>query len=199
MTTTAIDLGQEAVDLLPDQFDDGTGVDTRVQSLARILAAAFQSIEDDACTLLEDGLLSNATGALLDRYGVLVGVPRGGRPDEEYRALIKVRIKSNNSSGTINSILDVISVLSQDGLVEYDPLYPACYYLTVTPPPASSPLTAQQIVDIVAALFDLTPAGVSFYAVEAATPAFAFDVDPADPTATTGFDEGCFARFIGGS
>jgi len=177
-----IDTIATALENLLSQFDESPNL----RALLSLLVKPFQDIENDACALIETALLSNAVGALLDRYGLLVGVPRGGRNDTDYRRLISVRIAANLASGTIESIISVIAELA-GAPVKSSPVYPAAYQLQVF---TTSPLTAAQINDIADALADLTAAGVGYQVTEVAslTP-FTFDVGP-------GFDAGEFARSI---
>lgn len=174
---------------LPAQFRNSANL----RALLSLLVRPLQELEDDGCSVLEDMLVSNAEGVNLEIYGEITGVARDGRSDDDYRALILTKIGSDNSSGTPNSILDFISVLAFGATVKYLHVPPACYQLTITPPASKSPLTAAQKAEIISALFDLTPAGVCFFAIE--TPPediFTFDVGP-------GFDDGALAGSIGGS
>lgn len=183
------DVVAAALEELPSQFNDSPNL----LALMSLLVRPLQAMEDDACAVLEEMLVSNAEGVNLDIYGELAGVARDGRSDDDYRVLILTKIGADNSSGTPNAILDFISVLAFGAVVQYLQVPPACYQLTITPPVSASPLTAEQKAEIVAALFDLTPAGVCFFAIEAPpVDPFTFDTGP-------GFDVGALAGSIGGS
>lgn len=175
------DVTVQALEDLLSQFDESPNV----QALVALLTRAFQSLEDDACTLIFDALLSNATGALLDRYGVVLDVPRGGRTDDAYRALLQVTITARDTSGTIESILSVISTLAGGAVVEYALIPPAGFNVGIF---FASPPAAETIADIIASLFELAPAGVQFTASHIPPDPFAF----AGPDGL-GFDSGAFA------
>jgi hypothetical protein len=165
------------------QFAESPGV----TALVSLLVRSWQSLEDDGATLVFDALLSNATGALLDRYGLIVGVPRDGRSDDAYRALLQVTISARDTSGTIDSITSVIAQLA-GGAVKYSPWPLAAYQLEID---VAAPLSAESIADIIAQLFKLSPAGVSFMASQVPPDPFAFDGPDG-----LGFDAGSFAGSI---
>ena len=183
MTIEAQDHAALALAQVLSQFADSPNY----RGVISAIAAQYQALEDDACALLEDALISNAEGELLNRWGRLIDVARGGRSDDDYRRLILTRIASRRSGGTPESILSIVSILAGDVAVRYDQIGTATYQLEIQ---TTSPLSAQQIADINAELETLSPAGVAYLAHEAGTdPAFAF----AGGTDGAGFEFGGFA------
>tara|TARA_R100001594_G_scaffold53735_1_gene87293 strand:- start:25537 stop:26208 length:672 start_codon:yes stop_codon:yes gene_type:complete len=99
-----------------------------------ILTTYLQQSQDTQTTyeeMLDERSIHTAIGVQLDMIGALVGEERFGRPDEEYRTAIFVRIAINSSNGTIPDIKQIISTLTgltneQIRVVEH---YPAGMYI----------------------------------------------------------------------
>lgn len=86
--------------------------------LAAMIAAftnGFQVLEDAAWAVLVASALPNAYGATLGQIGKLVGQACNGQDDEDYRAFIGARIKTNRSHGKITELLAIGSLLFGDG------------------------------------------------------------------------------------
>jgi hypothetical protein len=96
--------------------------------------------------------LAFAFGQTLDEYGYGLGLPRQGLGDSEYRAALRVRGASIDSSGTIEEILEI--VLGLFGEATYTPWYPAAFALGVPS------ITADQAALAAALLADPIPSGV---------------------------------------
>lgn len=167
--TTAQDHSALALAEVLSQFADSP----KYRGIVSALAGRFRGIEDDAIALLDDGMISTAAGELLNRWGRLLAVSRGGRSDADYRRLILTRITARRSGGVPESILAVVAILAGDVAVRYTQIGTAAYQLEVQ---TTAPLTAQQKADIIEALEALSPAGVEYMAHEAGTdPAFEFE------------------------
>lgn len=78
------------------------------------LLAAMQSLEDLAQDVMEGFRLPTAVGVQLDVLGRLVGEPRATWTDDEYRAMIAVRILINRCSSHPDEILDILALFSED-------------------------------------------------------------------------------------
>ena len=82
------------------------------------LLAAFTAQCDDLEAALQDLLLDRAidtgVGAQLDDIGTIVGQPRDGLSDAEYRRRLRIRIAVNRSRGTVADILKVASLFVTD-------------------------------------------------------------------------------------
>lgn len=83
----------------------------------------IQDLENTIWAVIEGYLLPNAVGVQLDTLGDLVGEPRQGRIDSDYRIAIQVTIRVYKTQGRD---LDVIAVAALMGFVfTYTELYPA--------------------------------------------------------------------------
>lgn len=185
MITHILDHAARALALLPSQFAGAT----KLRELITAFADAAQDIEDDTWACIEDRMLDTAEGAQLDQYGRVLGQPRNGLSDEDYRALLGIRILANRSNGQADVILRVVAgLLDRDRLemgVEYRQQGTAEYRVAWEAIDATS---ADRLALVKKILDEITPAGVSYTAVEGKSPAFRFD------TADQGFDDGQLAR-----
>lgn len=83
----------------------------------------FQELHDVISGINEKTRLTNATGAVLDRWGVVFNAPRKGMLDEEYRQAIFTKIIIDHSQGTVDDILNAVYLLYNPSFVrlrEYD-------------------------------------------------------------------------------
>lgn len=69
---------------------------TRIEGFVRALGAGVQLAELTAWAVIAGGGIDAAEGATLDRWGTLVGEPRGGLDHEQYRAFIELRARVNS-------------------------------------------------------------------------------------------------------
>lgn len=91
----------------------------------------IQSLEDMWFQLLEERDIYTAIGEQLDNLGAIVGEPRLGRPDEEYRQAILNRIATNASDGTPPKVLQILSLVTQGSTVTLFEHFPAnVHYMT---------------------------------------------------------------------
>lgn len=97
----------EAVGNLIDQFKGQPNVEAFIEAWAQ----QSQEIETAAFGLLTGTTLATAVGVQLDGLGELVGVEREGRSDPDYRLRISAQILFNNSSGTIEDLLQLAVAL----------------------------------------------------------------------------------------
>jgi hypothetical protein len=86
--------------------------DVNFQRLLRALSAGQQDVENMLWDVGQSRLLDVATGHALDQKGSIVGEPRLGRDDTDYRATIKFRQALRNANGTMPDLLYVARVLS---------------------------------------------------------------------------------------
>lgn len=163
----------EAVGNLIDQFKGQPNIEALVSAWAQ----QSQDVETAAFGLLTLTTLANAEGPQLDGLGAIVGVERGGKNDTDYRTRIAAQILINNSSGTIEQLLEIAVTMGAT---------------TVTlneVPPAKIELVGGVSLDnggeIAAAIQAARAAGVgSWFTWFDDTPAFLFD------TAGQGLDQG---------
>lgn len=102
----------------------------RFEVLLEDLVAMLQPIEDLAWDLLQERYLFTVNGAgpaigeQLDGLGEILGEPRSGRGDDEYRTFLQIRILVNNSDGIwddLHAILDLLPLVVH----EAEEIYPA--------------------------------------------------------------------------
>lgn len=109
-TEQITDHGQRALDRLPEQFKE----QPNLASYLAVFTDQVQDIEDAFWQLFVERSIDTAVGAQLDMLGVIVGQEREGRADEDYRRLIRARIKTNRSSGTINELATITRLVLND-------------------------------------------------------------------------------------
>lgn len=116
--------------LLPD-FRDGA----KLQALLTAIVEEVQEIEDVVDELVRLRFLTTAIGAQLDQYGVLLNQARNGLLDDEFRAILLVRVLANRSPGTPDTITAIASaaLFASDNPVVYQQNEPASYRLEVSP------------------------------------------------------------------
>lgn len=86
-----------------------------------------QDLEDALWELYTQRGVDTAEGAQLDVLGIIVGQPRNGLDDTDYRTRIKVRIRLNKASGIADDIYAVFGLMlgNQIGAVSLQEAYPA--------------------------------------------------------------------------
>lgn len=171
-TLTTERLAQAVANLI-DQFKGQPNIEAFIEAWAQ----QSQEVELAAFEVLTETTLDAAVGVQLDGLGDIVGVERAGLSDTDYRLRIRAQILLNNSSGTIDDIIQIAVALGATSVTLAE-VFPAKIELNVTTPIASG----EQIGTVLA---DATPAGVGYWFTwyESATP-FLFD------TAGQGFDQG---------
>lgn len=83
-----------------------------IQSLLESYLGECDDVLNDLYTLVSTFNIDDATGVYLDYIGNLVGVKRDEDDDDTYRTRIRVQVKINNSKGTPNELLDILSELT---------------------------------------------------------------------------------------
>lgn len=134
-TPTPTDLGlTEETDLAGRAVDNALWQYSkmpRFQAFLEALINAVQPAESVGFDVYEGIRLAAAVGTQLDLLGALVGEPRAGKVDDEYRTFIRVKIKVNRSNGKAEEIYGVLALISFDTQRLFDS-YPAGYYIEVT-------------------------------------------------------------------
>lgn len=105
--TKVTDHAAQAREKLLQQFK---GLDNWAD-LLNVYSAQIQDIEDMLFQQIDVRFLDDALGDLLDGLGRIVGVERGGLSDDEYRIRIRAQIKINLSSGTIEDISEIMTLV----------------------------------------------------------------------------------------
>jgi hypothetical protein len=97
-------------------------------SLMKIISTIFTDIQTTNFELRDKFWLEDATGEQLNFIGLLWGLERSGRNNDDYRAAIYVEIE-RTSSGTINEIKSSLLGSYNGTFVNYFAIYPAAYIL----------------------------------------------------------------------
>lgn len=143
---------------------------------AEVIGEVTQSVEDVIAELITLRFLQTADGELLKQYAGIVGEESAGWDDEDLRRLIRARILTYVSEGTIDEIIEIVEILTEASSVRYGPRYPAGYTILFDREIALDPTflarVGMQTVEV-------TPAGVGVIVAEALAPLyFAWDGDP---------------------
>jgi hypothetical protein len=104
------DHAQRVDDSLAQQYRDATA--PGVREVAQAIAFEGQDVEDALWSILNKTPLSAAIGYQLERMGALVGEQRNGDSDEPYWVRVAARILVNRSSGSVNELLAIFSLLT---------------------------------------------------------------------------------------
>jgi hypothetical protein len=124
----------QGLDRVLEQWRDSP----RVLALLAILLLRTQAAEDVIWDLYTGVWLDNSVGTQLDNLGAIVGEPRMGRQDDDYRIWVRVRIAINRANGRVYDTLFVAQLAAQsdpspdDVIAVYTPEYPAAYRVDFT-------------------------------------------------------------------
>ena len=174
----------EAKGDLLSQFKDKS----RVVKFTEIVGTQYQIIEDWFYEILNERMLDNAIGYQLDVLGKIVGGIarwRWGLVDDDYRKLIKVAVRINNSDANAEDTTEIIADLV-DAPVRYIQVQPAHYrgeWIRATRN------TDAWLAEVNKQLPRIMASGVDWALVEGVTGAFRFDSGP-------GFDQGKLAKRV---
>lgn len=90
------------------------------QNLVRVEGFQSQELEDAVFQVLLGRSVDDAVGAQLDLLGKLVGQPRYGLVDDDYKVYIRARVSTNNSEGTIEDLISVVQgIIGSPGVPFY--------------------------------------------------------------------------------
>lgn len=129
----ATDHRERAIGVLLSQLRDKP----RFTTLIGIFAKLFQELEDAIWSVYIDRRLANATGRQLDDlWGKIVLEKRGGLGDDDYRAVIRIKVRVLFSRGTGPNLIQIAQLFLQTNLFTYDEHYPAAIEMTITDPAA---------------------------------------------------------------
>ncbi len=81
------------------------------EKLLDVYSRQIQDLEDMFFELIEKRFIDDAVGVQLDGLGRIIGAPRNGLADEPYRVQLRVQIRINRSSGTVEDIISVVALL----------------------------------------------------------------------------------------
>lgn len=94
-----------------------------IAAIIRAIVNQYQQIEDALWQVYLQSWLINAVGPEIDIIGDIVGQKRNGSLDAEYKVFVQARIRVNYSTGKLEQILDIASLIlgSTIGAREYYP------------------------------------------------------------------------------
>lgn len=98
-----------AINRLPIQFRK-----PRIEALLRALVGPVQRVENAFHQLFTERTIDTAIGAQLDAIGFIVGQPRNGYGDDDYRRLVRARIAVNRSRGTFDDLIGICKLVIDD-------------------------------------------------------------------------------------
>lgn len=159
------DLITTALSRLTNQFKDSTKLRGMVEAMVRPLQESLATIEQ----LRTERWIDTAVGAQLDGVGYIVGEPRSGRNDDEYRAAIAFRIFVNTSEGTPGDLIQGLKTLTQADEIQYMEQYPATAILFT-----GGPLIPPRLQDVMQGLSPAAISDVQVMVTYANAPAFRF-------------------------
>lgn len=127
----ARDIEGAATGHLLQQYRDATA--PGVREAVQTVASEVQTAEDALWSSLDDTGLDSPTtvGAQLDRIGKVVGQDREGLQDADYLVWLKARVKLNKSTGSINQILAIFSIINPTAALKFVEQFPAAFALQV--------------------------------------------------------------------
>lgn len=147
--TQITDYEARALDRLASQFK-GKPV---IAAILNSFSAEVQEIENMLFDLITKRSIDTGEGEQLDAIGRIVGQPRGGRTDDEYRVALRARIRINLATGQPNEILAAMRFIIPATSVRLTEFFPASFLLEFVG-------TITSLPDVLAAFRAVKPAGV---------------------------------------
>lgn len=139
----------EALDRLCELFK----VQPNVRALITVWCRPVQAFEEVLYQVLTERTVDLAVGVQLDMLGVIVGQPRGGLVDDDYRRYIRARIRVNRSSGTIDELIVIARLIvnDEDATIWLEPSYPAACVMHIQGIPVDDAIATALVVFLRAA------------------------------------------------
>lgn len=164
--------------LLASQFQlkNPDGSLTNLQKVVKSLTLQAQELNTQEQLLITMRYLNTAEGEQLDGLGQILGLPRiPGQSDQTYREDLQFQIFVNQSNGTPEQMIQILKYLTDATEIWYIELYPAAYQMITNG--LSFPDNPS---DLIQAIQNTSPAGVSFAALTATynVNPFVFSTDP---------------------
>lgn len=98
---------EEALARLLSQFTQST----RLRALVCALADQADPVEQNLWDVQAYRSINTATGLQLDRLGILLGLPREGATDADYRRFLRAKTLANNSAGHADTLIQILELL----------------------------------------------------------------------------------------
>ena len=149
---------------MPHQFRDKP----RIEALLAAIGSTLQGAEEQAADVLLGLELSGATGAALERWGELVGEPRGALTDDDtYRRFIRARLLANGCRGTVDELLAIWELITGPSeAVRHRLLPPAGLQLWVQRTAFLTDVVQRRVVRL---MTDVEPGGITLSLSESLT------------------------------
>lgn len=106
----------------------------RIQGFLESWLEEVQELSDAAWAVILSRLVDHATGHHLRVLGKIAGQPWREESDERFRVLVRARIAANISSGTVDDLLRVASLVLGAATFELTELFPATVIVDVSSP-----------------------------------------------------------------
>jgi Protein of unknown function (DUF2612) len=123
----ATDHKERAIGVLLSQLRDKP----RFTKLIEILVRPLQEIEDVIWDLYTKRRLDSAAGVQLDVIGRIVDEQRAGLNDDDYRAILRIKIRVLFSRGTGPDLIKICQLFLQSNDFTYTEFYPAAIAIDV--------------------------------------------------------------------
>lgn len=153
MTTTQItDHSAQAIARLHEFHKDKTNI----LAFINAIIDPHQDIEDAMWQLFTERTIDTAIGQQLDDIGKIVGQPRNGLNDDDYRRHIRAKISVSQSNGRVLDVINVSRLIIDEALtaIEIDQIGAAAVEVILT-----GTLVTDAIVDFLIAFLRDTVAG----------------------------------------
>lgn len=140
------DHDKRAAALLIEQFENSE----KLQSFVKALTKQANEVERMFFNLKHERNISNGDGVQLDKIGELVGEPRNGRDDDDYRQALLLRPNINRSYGEGEMLILVLSQLvkaSKIILIEQEPKTVNLFFKTTSPIPSNLQESIEAVAD----------------------------------------------------
>lgn len=117
-----------------DRFIEPFKSKPRLDALLCVYLDQVQELEAVLWDVLVDRYIDTAVGVQLDVLGSIVGQGRLGLGDDDYRTLIRARIKVNLSDGHPEQLIEILSLIQdpdEPGVIELYEYPPASFIITI--------------------------------------------------------------------
>lgn len=176
---------EEGLDNLIEQFKDKP----KIRALATAYLDQIQDLENAFSDLLTETTIDDSVGIHLDNIGSIVGEPRAGRDDVQYRTAIKARIQLNTSGGTLEDVVALaIAVANAPVTIGIIELFPAGFLASIKEPLDPAVTDVDRVASFIAAG---RPAGVRGLLTSGVLGSFQYD-----GPAGSGFDLGKYGSAV---
>jgi hypothetical protein len=186
VTTQLTYIGDHRARAVEDLFHFDRRFAPRMKAFVEAMAGGAQDLEDAAFDLLLSTGIDDATGALLDRLGRIVGEARGGLDDGAYRGFIRIRVRANLALGSRDELIDICRDATGADSVRLFDLFPAAFGLIAY---RQEPMSERLRARVRALMRDIKPGGIGMTLMDSTQSTFTFDLGP-------GFDVGLLAGLI---